>query len=161
MSVPTFPCPSGETCLAPECCAHGMCMRMDEATQPAVHPPTKGYLTFLEFLDHANECGGCDVCGSTLADRPITMADFFPADYEEEISDKEILDFVEAEGRRYAVLCGAGKKHGWNKPVLGAPSYLPLGDSLWIYPTFRDAVKAAIRENRTPPPPLDETEVCF
>lgn len=33
MSVPTFPCPSGETCFAPECCAHGQCMHMAEQSE--------------------------------------------------------------------------------------------------------------------------------
>ncbi len=38
MSVPTFPCPSGETCFAPECCAHGTCMHLAEAEQQQSEP---------------------------------------------------------------------------------------------------------------------------
>lgn len=145
MSVPTFPCPSGEICFAPECCAHRMCMHFEMSATP--------------YWEDAPEQVAADP--EPQQAQSVTMADFFPADYEAEISDREIIDFVEGEARRYAVLCGAEKEYGWDKPVLGAPSYLPFGDSLWIYPTFREAVKAAIREKRTPLPPLDETEVCF
>lgn len=39
MSVPTFHCPSGDLCFAPECCAHQQCMHLEESQVPIVPMP--------------------------------------------------------------------------------------------------------------------------
>jgi len=71
MSVPTFPCPSGETCFAPECCAHGMCMHMAEAEQQQPEPAAAPEPTDTEIIDfmenQARSIWGSDNAAWSLA----------------------------------------------------------------------------------------------
>ena len=48
MPINTFPCPSGETCFAPECCAHRACMHLDEAVALGVELMDSDYCEIEE-----------------------------------------------------------------------------------------------------------------
>lgn len=48
MPINTFPCPSGETCFAPECCAHRACMHLDEAATIGAEPMDSDYCEIEE-----------------------------------------------------------------------------------------------------------------
>lgn len=50
MSIPTFPCPSGETCSAPERCAHQECIHSTEA-QSVPAPNLLGHTGFSLAAD--------------------------------------------------------------------------------------------------------------
>ena len=59
------------------------------------------------------------------------------------ITDTERLDFIEATAQHYEDLFGEGRESAWSAAIYSAPMRCAK-DENFRYPTFRDAVDAAI-----------------